>query len=124
MSIFTAELLTEDSLNGQNLGFPLFPNFRRCAPFFRATMAWIAETKQKEKEKKSELLHSQGNMDLMGDHSDLIRAVFLSTNADSMRLRENMIGKQCISFPPEDVAMVVQRVSNKSETFEGLQFQK
>ena len=34
-------VLTEESLKGQNFGFPLLPHLRRCAPFFRATMAWI-----------------------------------------------------------------------------------
>jgi hypothetical protein len=34
-----AELLTDDSLKAQNLGFPLLPHLRRCAPFFIATIA-------------------------------------------------------------------------------------
>lgn len=46
-----AELLTEDSLKGQNLGFPLLPHFRRCAPFFKATMAW---EKERKKERSSQ----------------------------------------------------------------------
>jgi hypothetical protein len=35
------ELLTDESLKAQNLGFPfpLLPHLRRCAPFFIATMA-------------------------------------------------------------------------------------
>jgi len=28
-----------ESLNGQNLSFPLLPHFRRCAPFFIARIA-------------------------------------------------------------------------------------
>jgi hypothetical protein len=36
-------VLTGESLNGQNWGFPLLPHLRRCAPFFRAIMACIIE---------------------------------------------------------------------------------
>lgn len=31
---------TVDSLKGQNLGFPLLPYFKSCAPFFKATIAF------------------------------------------------------------------------------------
>lgn len=33
-------ILTEESLKGQSFGLPLFPHFNRCAPFFKAIIAF------------------------------------------------------------------------------------
>jgi hypothetical protein len=51
-----------ESLNGQNLSFPLLPHFRRCAPFFIARIACTSlhriindlesQSKMKKKKKK------------------------------------------------------------------------
>jgi hypothetical protein len=49
-----------ESLNGQNLSFPLLPHFRRCAPFFIARIACTSlhriindlESQSKMKKKK------------------------------------------------------------------------
>jgi hypothetical protein len=51
-----------ESLNGQNLSFPLLPHFRRCAPFFIARIACTSlhriindlesQSKMKKKRKK------------------------------------------------------------------------
>jgi uncharacterized metal-binding protein len=56
-----------ESLNGQNLSFPLLPHFRRCAPFFIARIACTSlhriindlesqsKMKKKKKRKKGKL---------------------------------------------------------------------
>jgi hypothetical protein len=53
-----------ESLNGQNLSFPLLPHFRRCAPFFIARIACTSlhriindlesQSKMKKKKRKKE----------------------------------------------------------------------